>query len=208
MNNAVTIQSKLPDVCSYDKNQYVSLSLTNRKSSVHLHALYSPRITLRTFTPRRDQLVICGQYILRRQNERDVGHIKVSLYLCKWRRNPHRFSERLLFRIRQWDQELKYAKHGEVKCSHKVVVVEWYQCKKTRDLECAEVKMLPCSRFRRYSCVREAQGHVETWRDMHVTVGYVTLIGWASWHCRVWGQSDQMQILLSFVMSVTAFIYF
>jgi hypothetical protein len=113
MNNAVTIQSKLPDVCSYAKNQYVSLSLTNRKSSVHLHALYSPRITLRTFTPRRDQLVICGQYILRRQNERDVGHIKVSLYLCKWRRNPHRFSERLLFRIRQWDQELKNATHGE-----------------------------------------------------------------------------------------------
>jgi hypothetical protein len=32
----------------------VSLSLTNRKSSVHLHTLYSPR---------RDQLVICGQYL-------------------------------------------------------------------------------------------------------------------------------------------------
>jgi hypothetical protein len=43
-------------------NNYVSLSLTNSKSSVHLHALYSPRIALRTFTPRRDQLVICGQY--------------------------------------------------------------------------------------------------------------------------------------------------
>jgi hypothetical protein len=43
-------------------NHYVSLSLTKRKSSVHLHALYSPRTALRTFTPRRDQLVICGQY--------------------------------------------------------------------------------------------------------------------------------------------------
>jgi hypothetical protein len=40
------------------------LSLTNRKSSVHLHALYSPRTALRTFTPRRDQLVMCGQYTL------------------------------------------------------------------------------------------------------------------------------------------------
>jgi hypothetical protein len=43
-------------------NHYVSLSLNNRKSSVHLNALYSPRTALRTFTPRRDQLVICGQY--------------------------------------------------------------------------------------------------------------------------------------------------
>jgi hypothetical protein len=43
-------------------NHYVVLSLTNRKSYVHLHALYSPRTALRTFTPRRDQLVICGQY--------------------------------------------------------------------------------------------------------------------------------------------------
>jgi hypothetical protein len=43
-------------------NRYVSLPLTNRKSSVHLHAMYSPRTALRTFTPRRDQLVICGQY--------------------------------------------------------------------------------------------------------------------------------------------------
>jgi hypothetical protein len=41
----------------------LSLSLTNRKSSVHLHALYSPRTALWTFTPRRDQLVICGQYV-------------------------------------------------------------------------------------------------------------------------------------------------
>jgi hypothetical protein len=41
-------------------NHYVFSSLTNKKSSVHLHALYSPRTALRTFTPRRDQLVICG----------------------------------------------------------------------------------------------------------------------------------------------------
>jgi hypothetical protein len=52
---------KLPDVCRYAMNYYVCLSLTNRKSSVHLHALYSPRTALKTFTPRRDQLVICGQ---------------------------------------------------------------------------------------------------------------------------------------------------
>jgi hypothetical protein len=44
-------------------NHYVSLSLTNRKSSVHLHALYSLRTAIRTFTARRDQLVICGQYV-------------------------------------------------------------------------------------------------------------------------------------------------
>jgi hypothetical protein len=44
-------------------SHYVSLSLTNKKSSVHLYALYSPRTALRTFTPRRDQLVICGQQV-------------------------------------------------------------------------------------------------------------------------------------------------
>jgi hypothetical protein len=44
-------------------NHYFSLSLTNRKSSVHLHALYSHRTALRAFTPHRDLLVICGQYI-------------------------------------------------------------------------------------------------------------------------------------------------
>jgi hypothetical protein len=49
---------KLPDVCSYVMNYYVTLSLTNRKSSVRLHALYSPLTALRTFTPRRDQLLI------------------------------------------------------------------------------------------------------------------------------------------------------
>jgi hypothetical protein len=66
MNKAITMQYELPDVCSYAMNNYVSLSLNSRKSSVHLHALYSPRITLRTFTPRRDhQLVICGLYIVK-----------------------------------------------------------------------------------------------------------------------------------------------
>jgi hypothetical protein len=60
MNKAVTML-KMPDVCSWAMNHYVSLSLTNKKSSVHLHALYSPCTELRTFTARRDQLVICGQ---------------------------------------------------------------------------------------------------------------------------------------------------
>jgi hypothetical protein len=61
MNNAVTML-KLPDVYSLAMNHYVFLSLANRKFSVHLHALYSPPSTaLRTFTPRRDQLAICGQ---------------------------------------------------------------------------------------------------------------------------------------------------
>jgi hypothetical protein len=59
MNKAV-IMLKLPDVCSYAMNHYVSLSLTNRKSPAHLHALYSTRTALRMFTPRRDQLVICA----------------------------------------------------------------------------------------------------------------------------------------------------
>jgi hypothetical protein len=30
---------------------------------VHLHALYSPRTALRTFIPRKDQIVMCGQYL-------------------------------------------------------------------------------------------------------------------------------------------------
>jgi hypothetical protein len=51
---------KLPDVCSLAMNYYVSLSLTNWKSSVLLRALYFPRTALWTFTPRRDQLMICG----------------------------------------------------------------------------------------------------------------------------------------------------
>jgi hypothetical protein len=38
MNKTVTML-KLPDICSWTVNQYISLSLTNRKSSVHLHAL-------------------------------------------------------------------------------------------------------------------------------------------------------------------------
>jgi hypothetical protein len=61
MNKYVTIP-KQPDVCSKAMNHYVSSSLTNRKSSVHLHVLNSPRIALRTFTSRTDQLVNCGQY--------------------------------------------------------------------------------------------------------------------------------------------------
>jgi hypothetical protein len=62
MNEAVKmliIKIKLPDVSSYAVNHYVFLSLTNRKSSVHLHALYPRCTALTTFTPRRDQLVIC-----------------------------------------------------------------------------------------------------------------------------------------------------
>jgi hypothetical protein len=61
MNEAVTMFSKAPDVCSL-QNHDVYLSLTNRTSSVHLHDLYYPRTALRTFTPRNDQLVICGQF--------------------------------------------------------------------------------------------------------------------------------------------------
>jgi hypothetical protein len=60
--NKIVTMPKLPDVYSYAVNQHVTLSLTNRKSSVHLHSLYSPRTAVRTFAPRRDQLVICGQY--------------------------------------------------------------------------------------------------------------------------------------------------
>jgi hypothetical protein len=51
-NKAVTML-KLPDVCNWAMNHYISLSLTSRKSSVHLHALYSPHTALRTFTPHR-----------------------------------------------------------------------------------------------------------------------------------------------------------
>jgi hypothetical protein len=61
MNKAVTML-KLPDVCSWAMNHYVSLSLTNRKSSVHLRALNSPRTAISMLTARRDQIVICGQY--------------------------------------------------------------------------------------------------------------------------------------------------
>jgi hypothetical protein len=52
---------KLPDVCSYAMDHYVSLSLTNRKPSFHLHVLYFPRTALWTFTPSRDLMVVCGQ---------------------------------------------------------------------------------------------------------------------------------------------------
>jgi hypothetical protein len=44
-------------------NHYVTLALTNRKSSVHLHALYSARTALRMFTPRRDHLLVCLLYL-------------------------------------------------------------------------------------------------------------------------------------------------
>jgi hypothetical protein len=63
MNKAVTMLT-LSDACSYAINHYISLSLINRKSSVHLHALYSPRIALRTLTPQRDHLVMYGQYFI------------------------------------------------------------------------------------------------------------------------------------------------
>jgi hypothetical protein len=43
---------------------HVCLSLTNRKFSVHLYALNSPHTALRTFTPLRDQFVICGHLCL------------------------------------------------------------------------------------------------------------------------------------------------
>jgi hypothetical protein len=43
-------------------NHYVTLALTNRKSSVHLHALYSPLTALRMFTPRTDHLMVCVLY--------------------------------------------------------------------------------------------------------------------------------------------------
>jgi hypothetical protein len=46
-------------------NHYVTLALTNRKSCVHLHALYSPRTALRMFTPRRDHLMVCLLYLPR-----------------------------------------------------------------------------------------------------------------------------------------------
>jgi hypothetical protein len=77
MNKSVTML-KLPDVCSQDMNHYVSLSLTNRKSSVHLHALNSPRTAL----TRRDQL------------ERDLGTVStLQLSLNNGKRAPirHKF---------------------------------------------------------------------------------------------------------------------
>jgi hypothetical protein len=60
INKAVTVL-KQPDVCSYAMNHYVSLSLTNRKSSVHLHDLNSTPTALGSFTSRREQFVKCGQ---------------------------------------------------------------------------------------------------------------------------------------------------
>jgi hypothetical protein len=54
-------------------NHYVTLALTNRKSSVHLHALYSPRTALRMFTPRRDHLLFCLLYRAREVKSRLCG---------------------------------------------------------------------------------------------------------------------------------------
>jgi hypothetical protein len=68
-------------------NNYVSLSLTNSKSSVHLHALYSPRTALRKFTPRRDQLVICGQYCLYALMMEAVSHSERSVYFYETTRH-------------------------------------------------------------------------------------------------------------------------
>jgi hypothetical protein len=55
--------SKLLDVSSRAVTHHVFLSLTTRKSSVHLYVLYFPCTALRTFTPRKDQLVISRQYL-------------------------------------------------------------------------------------------------------------------------------------------------
>jgi hypothetical protein len=55
-------------------NRHVSLSLTNRKSSVHLHALYLPRTALWMFTLRGDQLVTFGQYKYSSAPGTDKGH--------------------------------------------------------------------------------------------------------------------------------------
>jgi hypothetical protein len=54
-------------------NHYVTLALSNRKSPVHLHALYSPRTALRMFTPRRDHLMVCLLYLC-------FYHIKIHTY--------------------------------------------------------------------------------------------------------------------------------
>jgi hypothetical protein len=87
MNKAVTIL-KLPGVCSLAINHCLSLSLTNRKSPVHLLALYSPRTAQRTFAARRDQHAICGQYA---GITKDIDGTHVARGLCaeipsSWRR--------------------------------------------------------------------------------------------------------------------------
>jgi hypothetical protein len=43
--------------------------------------------------------------------------------------------------------------------------VELYRCKKTHDLERAEVENALCRVVARCSCVREAEGHVQTDSD-------------------------------------------
>jgi hypothetical protein len=50
----------------YSFHLFSPLTVTFPKLSVILRPLYSLRTALRMFTPRRDQLVICGQYQLSR----------------------------------------------------------------------------------------------------------------------------------------------
>jgi hypothetical protein len=69
-------------------NHYVTLALTNMKSSLHLHALYSPRTALRMFTLRRDHLMVCLLYqrcdMLCRSLSRCFSELccDTNMYLC------------------------------------------------------------------------------------------------------------------------------
>jgi hypothetical protein len=54
-------------------NHYVTLALTSRKSSVHLHALYFPRTVLRMFTPRRDHLMVCLLYSIKQMSKEHLA---------------------------------------------------------------------------------------------------------------------------------------
>jgi hypothetical protein len=62
MDIAVTML-KLPNVCSYTINHYVYMSLTNRKSSVHLRSLCYLHCTKDVYTP-QGSIVICGKQLL------------------------------------------------------------------------------------------------------------------------------------------------
>jgi hypothetical protein len=53
---------ELPDVLQLGYESLRIFTLTSKKSSIHLFALYCRNTALRTSTPRRDQLVIYGQY--------------------------------------------------------------------------------------------------------------------------------------------------
>jgi hypothetical protein len=46
--------------------------------------------------------------------------------------------------------------------------IELYCCKKTHDLECAEVENALCSCIGRCSCVSEAEGHVQNYSDLPI----------------------------------------